>query len=115
MLPGDATPGVEAQLVASGTPLASAVLKLGEHQASLPGNAEFVGRVAPRVAVISAESSREPSAAKTELTEILQEAGATVFSTDTDGATTVESNGQTLVVRTFKNKERVIIPQRSGR
>ena len=44
-----------------------------------------------------------------EMLEVLQNAGARIFRTDTDGATTVEWKEGSLVVRTYRGTETVVM------
>jgi competence protein ComEC len=115
LLPGDAGKDAEKGILSSGEPLESQVLKMGHHGSKSSASRDFVAHVAPRVAIVSSESGGGggdlPNA---ETLEILENSGARIFRTDTDGATTVEANGGSLVVRTFRGSE-VVIMMGAGR
>jgi beta-lactamase superfamily II metal-dependent hydrolase len=109
LLPGDAGREAEKGIVASREPLESQVLTVGRHGSKSSTSRDFLARVAPRVAIISSEagggSGDLPSL---ETLEVLHNAGARIFRTDTDGATTVEWKEGTLTVRTYSGSEAVV-------
>jgi competence protein ComEC len=88
-------------LLASRMPLQSPVLKVAHHGSKSSSSAEFLARVAPRVAVISAESGGLVNLPSPETVDLLRAAGARVFRTDLDGAVTVEMKGYALTVRSY--------------
>ena len=78
---------------------------------SRPPGRDFLARVAPRVAIISSEGGADERGGlpNPETLEVLQNAGARIFRTDTDGATTVEWKEGSLVVRTYRGTETVVM------
>jgi competence protein ComEC len=101
LLPGDAGRDVERQLLAAGVPLASQVLKVAHHGSRSSSSSEFIARVAPRVAVISTEAGGAGNLPNPATLEVLHNAGARVFETAIDGATTVQCTGRSLVVNSY--------------
>ena len=99
LLPGDVSREVEQQLLGSGLKLESQVLKVAHHGSASSSSPEFLARVAPRVALIPAESSGLVNLPSPETLERLSHTHAKVLRTDTDGAITVEMRPGALVVR----------------
>jgi len=108
LLPGDAGRNAQKEIFASREQIECQVLKVAHHGSKSSTSKEFLARVAPRVAIISAEAGGDSM--NTETLEILQNAGARIFSTDTDGAITVEWKDGSLVVRTYRGTETVVAP-----
>jgi competence protein ComEC len=110
LLPGDAGRNAQKEILASGEILESQVLKVAHHGTKSSTSKSFLARVAPRVAVISSEAgSAGGDLPNPETLEVLQAAGARIFRTDTDGAITVEGKEGSLLVRTYRSSEAVII------
>jgi competence protein ComEC len=111
LLPGDVSNNAEKAILAAGEPLESQVLKVAFYPSNSSPNRNFLAHVAPRVAIIGSE--RGPHARgglpTSEMLEVLQNAGARIFHTDTDGATTVEWKEGSLVVRTYRGTETVVM------
>jgi competence protein ComEC len=107
LLPGDAGRNAQKEILASREQIESEVLKVAHHGSKSSTSKEFLERVAPRVAIISSEAGG--GSPNTETLEILQNAGARIFRTDTDGATTVEWKDGSLVVRTYTRSEAVVM------
>jgi competence protein ComEC len=100
LLAADIGRETERRLSASGTPLESAVLKTAHHGSASSTGAEFLGRVNPRLAVVSCGADNAfgfPSAA---VVGRLERAGARVFRTDRDGAVECSTDGRTVEIRT---------------
>ncbi len=103
LLPGDAGRNMERQLLRSGAPLDSQVLKVAHHGSKSSSSPEFIARVAPRVAIISAEAGGGRNLPNPETLELLRNAGVRVLRTDIDGATTVDWSEGALVVRSYSS------------
>ena len=101
LLTGDIDERVEQELARSALPLASEALKVARHGARTSSGPEFLARVSPRIAILSAESGIPRSSPSPETLERIRAAGARIFRTDTDGAVTVEMRGASLSVHTF--------------
>jgi competence protein ComEC len=108
LLPGDVSRSVEKQLLASGEPLGSPVLKVARHGSKSSSSLEFLARVAPRVAIVTAESGGFGNLPNPEVLEALRNAGARVVRMDTAGATTVQWTGGSLLVRTYRTGDMVV-------
>ena len=110
LLLGDAGRNAEKEMLASREPLESQVLKVAHHGSRSLVSKGFLARVAPRVAMVSSEAGGGGGdLPNPETLEALENASARIFRTDTDGATTVEGREGSLVVRTFKSPEAVVI------
>ena len=111
LLPGDAGKVAEEELLASPEPLESQVLKVAHHGSSTSSSENFLARVAPRVAIISSGGPDNGAGGFPNSTtiEALRNAGARVFRTDVDGATSVAWKDGSLVVRAYRNPEGVVI------
>ncbi|HEY7678027.1 MAG TPA: ComEC/Rec2 family competence protein, partial [Candidatus Methylomirabilis sp.] len=110
LLAGDLEAEGEAALLAARRPLDAEVLKVPHHGGRTSSTPEFLGRVAPKVAVISAgyrNRFRHPHA---EALERYREIGARVFRTDLHGAVTVEVGGDRVVVRPFVGEPLAVSP-----
>ena len=111
LLPGDADKVAEEALLASPESLESQVLKVAHHGSSTSSSESFLARVSPRVAIISSGGPNNGAGGfpNSSTLEALHNTRARVFRTDVDGATTVEWKDGSLVVRTYRNPEGVII------
>lgn len=100
LLPGDSSAKMERELLSSPFPLESTVLELAPESSKILSNPEFLGRVLPRVALVSAESdgSRVPTPAALAR---LQAAGTRVYRTDVSGAVTVAMRDGSIAIHTF--------------
>jgi competence protein ComEC len=108
LLPGDASKKAEEGMLASQEPLESQMLKVAHHGSKSSSSAEFLARVAPRVAIISTEAQGVGGLPNAATLEALQNAGARVFRTDIDGATTVEWKNGALTVQTYTGTAMVV-------
>ena len=101
LFPGDISQKVERELLASTLPLESQVLKVSHHGSRSASGADFLARVSPRVAVVSAEYGGLGNLPNPETLARLRGVGAQVFRTDLDGAVTVELRSSALAVRGY--------------
>jgi competence protein ComEC len=102
LLPGDVSQRVEEELLSSGAPLESRLLKVAHHGAKSSSTAEFLRRVSPRLALVTAEGGGFMSLPSPETLARLRAAGARICRTDRDGAVTVEMRGSSLFVRSYR-------------
>ena len=111
LLPGDVGSDVENGILAPGERLESQVLQLANGRAKSAISSDFLAHVVPRIAILSSEGWSEPGndSPMARTVETLQNAGARIFRTAVDGATTVTWNGRHLVARTHRGREEVII------
>jgi hypothetical protein len=84
------------------------VLKVARHGSKSSSSPEFLASVAPRVAIVTAESGGFGNLPNPEVLEALRNAGARVVRMDTAGATTVQWTAGSLVVRTYGAGEAVV-------
>jgi competence protein ComEC len=101
LLTGDISDHVEAALLTSGTPVASQVLKVAHHGAASSSSPDFLARVKPQVAVVTAESGGLSSLPSEVTLARLRAAGAKVYRTDQDGAVTTVVDRHSIAARSF--------------
>ena len=101
LLPGDIEAPVERTLTARGDTLAAEFLKVAHHGSKTSTSAEWLVRVGPRLAVISASENNPFGQPHADVLERLRSAGVRVLRTDRDGAVTALSDGQTLRIHSF--------------
>ncbi|OFV93254.1 MAG: hypothetical protein A3F68_08360 [Acidobacteria bacterium RIFCSPLOWO2_12_FULL_54_10] len=106
MLPGDVESRMERRLAELGGNLKSDVLKVPHHGSRSSSTTGFLTRVAPAFGIISVGAFRRFGHPHEEVLEALEHAGIRVYRTDQDGTTTVESNGQRMMISTYReNRE----------
>lgn len=99
MLTGDAPEAIEKFLVAlDGRALASDVLKVGHHGSRTSTSPEFVGFVAPKVALISDGKGNSYGHPHKETLDTLNNFGVQILRTDSLGTIVLKSDGQTVTV-----------------
>ena len=106
---GDLTPAVQRRLVEAGDDLACDILKVPHHGASSAVDSKFLEALGARVAVISV-GSRFSSHPCPETIRQLERSGARTFSTVTDGAVTVTSDGRTTTVHSHASGITEVFP-----
>jgi beta-lactamase superfamily II metal-dependent hydrolase len=108
LLPGDVNSNAEKRILASGEPLESQVLQMGHRKSST--SREFLARVVPQVAIVSPEGgAKGGDSLNLDMMAALETAGARIFRTDTEGATSVEWKQGSLVVRTYRHSQGIVI------
>ena len=112
LLEGDAGRDAEEGILASRGPLESQALKSGHLGSKSSPSVDFLARIVPRVAIVSLEDGAGGGAglANSNALMSLQNAGARIFNTATDGATTVEGTEGGLEVRTYSGTKTVVMP-----
>jgi competence protein ComEC len=101
VLTGDAGKAVERDIVASFAPARLRVVKIPHHGSLTSSTPEFVAALRPHVAIVSAGRANHFGHPVPEVLDRYRAAGAEVFRTDRDGAVTVDTDGDSLSVRTF--------------
>jgi competence protein ComEC len=110
LLTGDISDRTEEELLASGIPVASQVLKVAHHGAKTSSSSDFLARVSPQVAVVTAESGGLSNLPNPLTLERLRTAQARIFRTDLDGAVTVTLHGRSLAVQGFASSKNLPRP-----
>jgi competence protein ComEC len=82
------------------------VVKVPHHGSLTSSSSEFLRRLQPRVAVVSAGRGNPFGHPVPAVLQRYREVGAEVYRTDRDGAVTVESDGRMVEVRTFSGQAR---------
>jgi competence protein ComEC len=101
LLTGDISDRTEKELLAWETPVASQVLKVPHHGAKTSSSSDFLARVSPQVAVVTAESGGLSNLPNPLTLDRLRAARARILRTDLDGAVTVTLQGRSIAVRDF--------------
>jgi competence protein ComEC len=101
LLPGDISKNAERELLASGEPIESQVLKVAHHGSNSSTSLEFLTQVNPRLAIITGGSGGFENLPSPETLERLRGLGIRVFRPDVDGATTVRISDGSLAVRCY--------------
>ncbi len=100
---GDIDKREEALLVNRAEDLRGVVIKVPRHGSATASTTEFVARVKPRLAIVSAGARSRAEAQRAEIVERYRQAGAEVLRTYEDGAVIVESDGSTLRFAGYKS------------
>jgi len=90
----------EARMLAEGAELSSAVLKVGHHGSRFSTSDEFLERVSPRMALISAGRGNSFGLPSDRTLSLLRKKGVAVYRTDLDGTIELASNGSSWRVDT---------------
>lgn len=106
LLTGDAQATVERRLMRAGASLQSDVLKVSHHGSNNSTTSPFLEDVAPTFGVISVGPNRQYNHPREETLERLRLAGARIFRTDHDGATTVLTDGNRIEITTHRTSLR---------
>lgn len=101
LLTGDIEKETEARLVEAGELLKADVLKVAHHGSRTSTTAEFLARVQPQHAIISAGNPSPFGHPHAEVLARLQAAGAQLWQTSQCGAITISTDGVDLQVNTF--------------
>jgi competence protein ComEC len=105
VLTGDAGVRAERDWLAQQLPLSAPVLKVGHHGSRHGTSSPFVTAVAPRLALVSAGSRNHFGHPHPEVLARLDDAGASIYRTDADGAIEMVSDGTRLTVRRWARPE----------
>ena len=104
VLTGDIGREVESRIASSFAPSAVRIVKVPHHGSATSSSQMFLDALRPDIAVISAGRGNPFGHPSTTVLERYRRAGAAIYRTDHDGATTIETDGTTVRVRTFKGR-----------
>jgi competence protein ComEC len=96
---GDAYKSVEEELVDKKTDLASDVLKVGHHGSKTSSSEEFIKKVSPEIAVISAGKDNLYQHPHQETLDTLEKYGIKILRTDKDGDIQILCDSQSLKLK----------------
>jgi len=99
---GDAGTSTEELMIHSGLPLESQILKVAHHGSPHGTGSEFLKRVRPEAAIISVGAGNDYGHPAEATLLRLEDSGALIFRTDTDGSIVVRTDGMTFSVDTSK-------------
>jgi competence protein ComEC len=104
LMTGDIGRAVERDLLSSMPPAPLRVVKIPHHGSLTSSSPEFVRALSATVAVVSAGRTNHFGHPVPEVLDRYRDAGAEVFRTDRDGAVMVETDGNSIDVRTFTGR-----------
>jgi competence protein ComEC len=104
LLPGDITTGVEEQLVLSGVPLKSDVLKLPHHGSASSNSFAFIYAVRPKLGILSGAAGVIKNLPSPEALLRYKALSIPVLRTDTQGLIEVRSDGSEITWKTYGNR-----------
>ncbi len=102
LLAGDVEEEAERRLLLRGGNLRSDVLKVAHHGGETSSTPEFLKAVRPHIAIISCGERNPFQHPSRETLQRLRQVGAQVYRTDVHGAVTVQTDGRTCWVETFR-------------
>ncbi|HEV2232797.1 MAG TPA: hypothetical protein VGV68_05255, partial [Terriglobia bacterium] len=102
LLPGEISGKIEQELLDSGFPLEARTLQVAHAGSKNSSSSEFLRRVLPRVALISADGGGRSGQQSSDALERLRMVGAQVYRTDLDGAVTVKMQAGSISVHTYR-------------
>ncbi len=115
VLTGDIGKAVERTLSGRLRPSPLRVVKVPHHGSLTSSTPEFVRALRPQVAVVSVGRSNRFGHPVPDVLDRYREAGADIFRTDRDGSVTIDTDGYSLDVHTFKGTTKTYEPQRPPR
>jgi len=107
LLPGDLQQRAEDQLVGENVPVNAAFLKVPHHGSKTSSTDAFLAAVQPRIAVVSVGEGNAYGHPAQNVLERYQADGIRLLRTDRDGAVTAETDGRSLVIRSFADPRTV--------
>jgi competence protein ComEC len=112
---GDIEREAEAELIRSGVDLRSRVIKVPHHGSRTSSTSAFLKQVRPEIALVSVGQKSFLHLPNRTVLRRYQQFGSSVFRTDQHGAITLETDGKTLTVKTFRNPHtEPAVPQSRG-
>ncbi len=111
LLTADAQVESEREMIKSGVPLTSDVLKVGHHGSSASTTEEFLEAVSPTLAVVSVDSENANGYPTEQTVHRLWRAGARILRTDRHGRITIVTDGETLRHETEKPESAGFLPK----
>lgn len=103
LLMGDSGATTEANLLASGLPLKTNILKVGHHGSTSGSTSAFLNAIKPEVAVYTAGINNSYGHPAPETIAALSAAGATIYGTDQNGTVVVNADQVGYKVQTQKS------------
>ncbi len=98
---GDAEVSNEMYMLSSGTDLDCDVLKVGHHGSESSSSVEFLEAVTPLYSVISVGEDNKYDHPSSKILQRLKKVGSEFYRTDKDGTVCVESDGNSIKLRTY--------------
>jgi competence protein ComEC len=102
LLTGDISAEVEREILPRLTPSPMRILKIAHHGSRTSTSPELLSAWRPQIALISAGRGNTFGHPAPEVLQRLEEIGARVLRTDVHGEVTLETDGQRVTVRSFR-------------
>ncbi len=99
---GDIDTKTEKKILESGSDINADVLKVAHHGSKYSSSWDFINGVSPSIAIVSAGRNNTYGHPTPEVLNRLNQSGRNVFSTVTDGAITLKTDGSAIFVKTMK-------------
>lgn len=106
LLTGDAEIEEEMDMIKSGYPLQSDVLKAGHHGSKNSSGKDFLRAVSPKTVIVSCGRDNSYGHPSTEALERFSQVGAEVFRTDRHGSIVIGSDGENISIDYDNNKSK---------
>ncbi|NLX93247.1 MAG: MBL fold metallo-hydrolase [Clostridiales bacterium] len=106
LLTGDAEIEEEMDMIKSGYPLQSDVLKAGHHGSKNSSGKDFLRAVRPKTVIVSCGRDNSYGHPSTEALERFSQVGAEVFRTDRHGSIVIGSDGENISIDYDNNKSK---------
>ena len=104
LLTGDIGKAVEGDVASATPPARLRIVKIPHHGSLTSSTAAFLEAIRPTIAIASAGRANHFGHPVPEILQRYRDAGAEVFRTDRDGAVTVETDGNSIDVRTLTGR-----------
>jgi competence protein ComEC len=104
LLTGDIGKAVEGEVAAATPPARLRIVKVPHHGSLTSSTPAFLRALNPSIAIVSAGRSNHFGHPVPEILERYRSVGAEIFRTDRDGAVMVDTDGQSIDVRTFTGR-----------
>lgn len=104
---GDATDETEAEMIASGLPLAADVLKVGHHGSSTSTSSTFLAVVKPTLAIYMAGKGNSYGHPSPDTISRLTNARVKILGTDVNGTIVITANGEGYTFTTTKQPQSI--------
>ena len=101
LLTGDIGADVERAIVPQLTPARMRVLKVAHHGSRTSSSSELLAAWRPQIAIISAGRGNRFGHPAPDVVDRLAAIGARIYRTDRDGEVTIDSDGRSVIVKTF--------------
>jgi competence protein ComEC len=108
---GDISREIEAEILRAFPPAQLRIVKVPHHGSATSSSEPFVRALAPDIAVVSVGRSNNFGHPAPAVLRRYRDAGAAIFRTDQDGAVSIDTDGESLDVRTYTGRRQRMVPR----